>query len=177
MFTYDGRWTGDCVFKDTPDSKTRGGFVTKPSGLAIDVRGPHLCVRLERSLCENFRRPRRLHEGDLQHSGQRGRASRHRYRFDRSLVFSPTQLTDAYKYFNPISDYGCARLVAKAKPTATYNCRAGLSIDRVNQVYCSDYGTSKVSVFTKTGALVRSFGSKGARTRIVQRSARSGRGQ
>ncbi len=39
MFTYDGRWVADCTFLDLNDSKTRGGALTKPSGIAIDVRG------------------------------------------------------------------------------------------------------------------------------------------
>ena len=39
---------------------------------------------------------------------------------------------------------------------------AGLTTDRLNQIYCADYGTSKVTVFNKNGSVVRSFGGKGS---------------
>ncbi|MGH9550707.1 MAG: protein kinase domain-containing protein, partial [Terriglobales bacterium] len=40
LYSYDGRWVAECTFRpDSADTKTRGGSLTKPSGLAIDVRG------------------------------------------------------------------------------------------------------------------------------------------
>jgi DNA-binding beta-propeller fold protein YncE len=38
---------------------------------------------------------------------------------------------------------------------------SGLASDRVNRIYVVDYGTCKISVFNKSGTLVRSFGKKG----------------
>ncbi|MFX4543543.1 hypothetical protein ABTA76_20040 [Acinetobacter baumannii] len=33
-----------------------------------------------------------------------------------------------------------------------------MAIDRLNQVYVTDYGTSRVLVFNKTGNMLRAFG-------------------
>ena len=38
---------------------------------------------------------------------------------------------------------------------------SGITTDRLNKVYVVDYGTSKISIFNKTGQHIRTFGSKG----------------
>lgn len=160
LYSYDGRWVGDCTYRaDNQDSKTRGGSLTKPSGLAIDVRGriyatdssdPYVRIFDSRGMYLKEICNIQSKEGGIQ-----GIA------LDSTGLLFLSDMTNAcIQVFQ--ADLGL--WMRKMAPKEQHNglqLPAGLTIDRQNQVYCVDYGTSKIIMFNKAGAFIRAFGGKG----------------
>ena len=54
------------------------------------------------------------------------------------------------------------KIASKGQVDGQLQFPAGLALDRFGQLYVVDYGTSKVSVFSKSGLFVKSWGGKGS---------------
>jgi len=161
LYTYDGRWVGDCTFRDSVDSRTRGGFLTKPSGLAIDLRGRiYACdssdpyVRIYDSRGVFMKEICNIQGKD---GGLQGIALD-----STGLLFVSDMVNACIQVFQADLGLWMRKLSAKAGSDGAFQLPAGLAADRVNQIYCVDYGTSRIVVFNKSGAYVRSFGGKGS---------------
>lgn len=161
MFGLDGRWMGDLTCRaESQETKTRGGSLTKPSGIAIDPKGRiYICdssdpyVRIfdsrglfMKELCNIQGKDGGIQGIALDSTG---------------LLYLSDVANAGIQVFQ--SDLGLwMRTIKSPGQLATpLQLPAGLAVDRLNQIYCADYGSSYVSVFSKTGAFIRSFGGKG----------------
>ncbi|HEY9718543.1 MAG TPA: protein kinase [Trichormus sp.] len=160
LYTYDGRWVGDCTFRDSQDSRTRGGNLTKPSGLAIDLRGriyasdssdPYVRIYDSRGvfmkeICNIQGKDGGIQGIALDSTG---------------LLFISDMPNACIQVFQADLGLWMRKLAAKPGSEGAFQLPSGLASDRINQIYCVDYGTSKIVIFNKSGVYVRSFGGKG----------------
>lgn len=160
IFSFEGRWVGDLVMRPDTETKTRGGSLTKPSGIAIDVKGrvyvvdssdPYVRVYDSKGLflkefCNIQGKEGGLQGITLDSTG---------------LIYLSDVSNSCVQVFQSDLGLWMRKIGSKGQAESHFQLPAGLAIDRVNQLYCADYGTSQISVFSKAGAFVRSFGSKG----------------
>lgn len=62
----------------------------------------------------------------------------------------------------PGSAYGGSETSTIKKDNMELRLPAGLTTDRLNQIYLADYGASRIFVFNKQGQVIKSFGKKGS---------------
>jgi serine/threonine protein kinase/sugar lactone lactonase YvrE len=160
MFTYDCRWVGQCSMRDGQDSKTKGGSLTKPSGIAMDVRGrifvcdssdPYIRIFdirgvFLKEMCNIQGRESGIQGIALDSTG---------------LLFISDMANGCIQVFQADLGLWMRKIGKKGDGKDEFQLPAGLAIDRLNQVYCADYGSSRIVVFNKNGGFVRSFGGKG----------------
>ncbi len=161
VFSKDGRWSGDLAqLPDSKDSHTRGGSVTKPSGLAFDGRGrvyvtdanDHY-IRVYDASGVFMREFKNVHGNE---SGLTGIAVD-----STGVAYTSDPVNGCIQVFQSESGTWVRKLGSKGDAPGQMQLPCGLAVDRLNQIYCVDYGLSRVSVFSKAGALIRSFGEKG----------------
>jgi serine/threonine protein kinase/DNA-binding beta-propeller fold protein YncE len=161
IFARDGRFLAAIATKkDARDSRTDGGSLTKPSGLALDFRGRiYVCdssdhyVRVFDATGTFLKEIFNLHGRD---GGIQGLVCD-----STGLLYLADPDNGCLQVFQ--SDLGTwLRAVGSKGPNpGQFQLPSGLAVDRFNQIYAVDYSASKVSVFTKAGAFLRSFGGKG----------------
>jgi len=160
LYSYDGRWVGDLTFRDKEDSKTRGGSLTKPSGIAVDVRGRiYICDSSDPYVRVFDSRGAYLKDiCNIQgkESGIQGIAID-----STGLLYLSDVANGCIQVFQSELGLWMRKVGSKGEGPMNFQLPAGLAIDRLNQIYCADYGTSKIYVFNKSGNFVRSFGGKG----------------
>jgi len=160
MFTYDCRWVGQCSMRDGQDSKTKGGTLTKPSSIAIDMRGRiYVCdssdpyIRIfdsrgvfQKEICNIQGKESGIQGITIDSTG---------------LMFVSDMANTCIQVFQSDLGLWMRKIGKKGEGKDEFQLPAGLAIDRVNQVYCADYGSSRIVVFNKNGGFIRSFGGKG----------------
>jgi DNA-binding beta-propeller fold protein YncE len=162
-FTLDGRWLGEFTFTNNQNCKTMGGAVTRPSGIAFDSKGLYYVTDSSDQYVRVFDRQgiflrefKNIHgkEGGLQ-----GIAID-----STGLVYVSEGVGGYLQVYQAETGVWIRRIGSgsKADGPAQMQLPSGLVIDRLNQIYCADYGYSKVFVFSKNGLLLRSFGGKGS---------------
>lgn len=156
-------------------SRTRCGSITRPGGLAFDMRGRLFAcdasdqfIRVFDGLGAYLSEFKNIQAKD---SGLAG------ITFDSSgLLYLSDSANACVQVFQPETGVwlrslsGQTELEVKAKSIyaqendqqAQIRLPAGLATDRLNQLYLADYGSSKIFVFNKQGGLLRSFGNKGS---------------
>jgi len=156
-------------------SRTRCGSITRPGGLAFDMKGRlFVCdasdqfIRVFDGLGAYLSEFKNIQAKD---SGLAG------ITFDSSgLLYVSDSANACVQVFQPETGVwlrslsGKVELEVKAKSIyaqetdqpAQIRLPAGLATDRLNQLYLADYGSSKIFVFNKLGSVLRSFGSKGS---------------
>lgn len=161
VFSKDGRWSGDLAqLPDAKDSRTRGGSVTKPSGLAFDGRGRIFVTDSNDHFIRVFdasgvftRDFKNVHGGE---SGLTGIAID-----STGIAYAADPVSGCIQIFQSDTGTWMRKLSSKGDAQGQMQLPCGLAVDRLNQVYCVDYGLSRVSIFSKAGLLVRTFGEKG----------------
>ncbi|CAN5244206.1 hypothetical protein BH11CYA1_BH11CYA1_05270 [soil metagenome] len=158
-------------------SRTRCGSITRPGGLAFDMKGRlFVCdasdqfIRVFDGLGAYLSEFKNIQAKD---SGLAG------ITFDSSgLLYVSDSANACVQVFQPETGVwlrslsGKVELEVKTKSIyaqetdqpAQIRLPAGLATDRLNQLYLADYGSSKIFVFNKLGNVIRSFGSKGSET-------------
>ncbi|HEY9778451.1 MAG TPA: protein kinase [Planktothrix sp.] len=161
LYTYDGRWVGDCTFRDNADSKTRGGYLTKPSGLAMDVRGRiYACdssdpyIRIYDSRGFFLKELVNIQGKD---GGIQGIALD-----STGLIYVSDMPNGCVQVFREDLGLWMRKIGGQGAAGGALKLPAGLTVDRLNQILCVDYGSSKIVIFNKQGQFVRSFGGKGS---------------
>ncbi|MDQ5937245.1 MAG: Non-specific serine/threonine protein kinase [Cyanobacteriota bacterium erpe_2018_sw_21hr_WHONDRS-SW48-000092_B_bin.40] len=187
VFAYDGknieqtlRHLYEVAYKpakgvNAESSRTRCGSITRPGGLAFDMKGRlFVCdasdqfIRVFDGLGAFLSEFRNIQAKD---SGLAG------ITFDSSgLLYVSDSANACVQVFQPETGVwlrslsGRTELEVKAKSIyaqdtdqqAQIRLPAGLATDRLNQLYLADYGSSKIFVFNKQGSVLRSFGNKGS---------------
>lgn len=161
MFNRDGRWLCDLTARPDLASKTGGGKLTKPSGIAIDERGRiYICdssdhyVRVfdpQGSFIKEFKN---IQGGD---GGLQGIAID-----STGLLYLSDVSNSCLQVFQSDIGVWVRRVGEKGDEPGQLQLPSGLASDRINRIYVVDYGTCKVSIFNKSGAVVRTFGKKGS---------------
>lgn len=162
IFSFDGRWVGDLrTASELTGSRTQGGTVTRPSGIAIDPRGRvFVCDSSDQFIrmfetTGAFQREFRNIQG-TQDGGLQGLAID-----STGLLYASDPTNGCLQVFQPELGAWIRKIGLKGDKDGELMLPAGVAVDRLNQVYCVDYGTSRVSIFNKSGVYVRGFGSKG----------------
>lgn len=162
VFSKDGRWSGDLAqLPDAKNSATRGGSVTKPSGLAFDGRGRIYVTDANDHFIRVFdasgvftRDFKNVHGNE---SGLTG------VTIDSTgIIYTADAVNGCIQVFQADMGTWLRKLGSKGNAPGQMQLPCGLAVDRLNQIYCVDYGLSRVSVFNKAGVLVRCFGEKGS---------------
>jgi serine/threonine-protein kinase len=161
VFSKDGRWSGDLAqLPDAKDSRTRGGSVTKPSGLAFDGRGRIYVTDANDHFIRVFdasgvftRDFKNVHGNE---SGLTGIALD-----STGVAYVADPVSGCIQVFQSDMGTWIRKLGSKGDAPGQMQLPCGLAVDRLNQIYCVDYGLSRVSVFSKAGILIRTFGEKG----------------
>lgn len=162
VFSKDGRWSGDLAqLPDAKDSRTRGGNVTKPSGLAFDGRGRIYVTDANDHFIRVFdasgvfmRDFKNVHGNE---SGLTGIALD-----STGVAYAADPVSGCIQVFQSDMGTWIRKLGSKGDAPGQMQLPCGLAVDRLNQLYCVDYGLSRVSIFNKAGILIRTFGEKGA---------------
>jgi len=162
-FTLDGRWLGEFTFTNNQNCKTMGGAITRPSGIAHDSKGLYYITDSSDQYVRVFDRQgvflrefKNIHGKD---GGLQGIA------IDSTGLVYVSEGVGGYLQVYQAETGVWIRTIGsgnKADGPAQMQLPSGIAIDRLNQIYCTDYGNSKVFVFSKNGLLLRSFGGKGS---------------
>ncbi len=161
IFARDGRWLTTILPRsDMKGTNTRGGSLTQPSGIAIDSRG-----RIY--VCDSSDHYVRIFDGQAlfvkevlnlygKEGGLQGMAC------DSSgLLYLADTDNGCLQVFQSETATWLRKVASKGTKAGQLHLPSGVAVDRSNQVYVVDYGTSRVSVFSKAGIFLRSFGGKG----------------
>lgn len=162
VFSKDGRWSGDLAqLPDAKSSPTRGGSVTKPSGLAFDGRGRIYVTDANDHYIRVFdasgvfmRDFKNVHGND---SGLTGIAID-----STGVAYVADAVNGCIQIFQSDMGTWLRKLGSQGDGPGQMQLPCGLAVDRLNQLYCVDYGLSRVTIFNKAGLLIRFFGSKGS---------------
>jgi eukaryotic-like serine/threonine-protein kinase len=161
IFSRDGRF----IARIEPDpnaknSRTNGGGISTPSGLSIDFRGRIYACDSSDHFIRVFDSQGKFLKEFFNSNGKDGGLQ--------GIVVDSTGLLYVSDVDNAClqvfqSDLGTWMRKVGVKGTAPGQIRlpSGIAVDRANQVYVVDYGTSRISVFSKSGQFVRTFGGKG----------------
>ena len=161
IFARDGRWRTTILPRsDMKGTHTRGGHLTQPSGIAIDSRGRiYVCdstdhyVRVFDGQALFIREVRNLYGKD---GGIQGMACD-----STGLLYLADTDNGCLQVLQSETSTWLRRVGSKGTKAGQLHLPSGVAVDRSNQVYVVDYGTSRVSVFSKAGIFLRSFGGKG----------------
>jgi serine/threonine protein kinase/DNA-binding beta-propeller fold protein YncE len=161
VYSFEGRWVGDLVVTNA-DTKTRGGTLTKPSGIAIDLKGRVYVVDSSDPYVRVFDSKGIFVKEFCNIQGKDGGVQG--IAVDSTGLIYISDVTNAcVQVFQSELGLWMRKIDCKGKGGAGMDMQlpSGIAIDRANQLYCADYGASRIFVFNKAGNLVRSFGSKG----------------
>jgi serine/threonine protein kinase len=161
FFNADGRWLSDLSCPpEKMDSATGGGRATKPSGIVTDGKGRIYLSDSSDSFVRVFD-SRGLFQREIcnlqaKDGGINGLA------IDSTGILYISDATNGcIQVFQPELGLWMRKIGSKGNAEGQMQLPAGMAIDRLNQLYVTDYGTSRILVFNKAGAMLRSFGSKG----------------
>ncbi|HEY9679728.1 MAG TPA: protein kinase [Drouetiella sp.] len=159
VFSFEGRWVGDLVTTQA-DTKTHGGALTKPSGIAIDNKGRVYIVDSSDPYVRVFDSKgvfvKEFCNIQGKDGGLQGITS------DSTGLIYVSDINNAcVQVFQSDMGLWLRKVEVQGQKDLRLQLPAGLAIDRSNQLYCADYGSSQIFVFNKTGNLVRRFGAKG----------------
>jgi serine/threonine protein kinase/sugar lactone lactonase YvrE len=158
VFSFDGRWLSDLTCKPELESMTGGGRVAKPSGIAMDNK-----QRIY--ICDSSDPYVRVYDGkgvfvrDLCNiQGKSGGLQ--------GIAVDSTDLlylSDAYNRCVQVfqAEMGLWLRSITLQDDGGLQLPSGLTTDRLNQLYCTDYGACRLNIFSKTGNPVRAFGKRG----------------
>ncbi len=160
IFSRDGRWLSDLTYRPEIDTKTSGGRLTKPSGIALDERGriylsdssDHF-IRLfdnQGLFLKEFKNIKGR-EGGLQGVAVDSAG----------LLYVSDSSNGCLQVFQSDVGVWMRSIAVGADGQGVLKLPSGLACDKLNRIYVVDYGTCKISIFNKAGAMVRSFGGKG----------------
>jgi DNA-binding beta-propeller fold protein YncE len=159
VYSFEGRWVGDLVMTNV-DTKTRGGTLTKPSGIAIDVKGRVYVIDSSDPYVRVFDSKGVFVKEFCNIQGKDGGLQG--IAVDSTGLIYLSDITNAcVQVFQSDLGLWMRRVDCRGKSGSEMQLPSGIAIDRANQLYCADYGASKIFVFSKSGNLLRSFGSKG----------------
>jgi serine/threonine protein kinase len=161
IFTREGRWLAESSSNSSiKGSRTAGGAFSKPSSMSIDSRGRIYATDSGDHFIRQF-------DGQ----GKFTREFQNRQGKDGGLSAIICDATGLLYVSDP--DNGCVHVInaesgnwlrkvgTKGHGDGQFQLPSGLALDRFNQLYVVDYGSSKISVFSKAGIFQRSFGGKG----------------
>lgn len=162
IYNNDGRWVSSLKADPTnAQSKTNGGRLSKPSGLVIDERGRiYVCdssdhfIRVfnnQGTFLKDFKNVQGK-EGGLQGITLDSTG----------LLYASDQNNGCLQVFQSDMGLWVRTIGAKGREPGQFQLPAGLTCDKQNRIIVSDYGTSRISIFNKTGAFIRTFGEKGS---------------
>lgn len=159
VYSFEGRWVGDLVMVDS-ETKTRGGSLTKPSGIAIDLKGRVYIVDSSDPYVRVFDSKGVFVKEFCNIQGKEGGLQG--IAVDSTGLIYLSDINNAcVQVFQSDLGLWMRRISCEGKAETKLQLPAGLAIDRANQLYLADYGSSHVYVFSKSGNLLRSFGGKG----------------
>ncbi len=187
VFAYDGaniaqtlRWLYEIAYKpakgvDAESSRTRCGSITRPGGLAFDMKGRLFAcdasdqyIRIFDGLGAFLSEFKNIQAKDSGLAGMVIDSSGLLYVSDSANACVQIFQPETGVWLRSVSgrtdlDLKTKSAYAPLEPGEQAQIRlpAGLAIDRLNQLYLADYGSSKIFVFNKVGNVVRTFGGKG----------------
>jgi serine/threonine-protein kinase len=158
VFSFDGRWLSDLVCKPELESMTGGGRVAKPSGIAMDNK-----QRIY--ICDSGDPYVRVYDGkgvfvkDLCNIQGKGGGLQGIALDSTDLLY----LSDAYNRCIQVFqvEMGLWLRSITLQDEGGLQLPSGLTTDRLNQLYCTDYGACRLNIFSKQGNLIRAFGKRG----------------
>jgi DNA-binding beta-propeller fold protein YncE len=161
IFNREGRVLGESRPNATiKGSKTNGGVFSKPSSIAIDSRGRVYASDASDHYIRVF---------DGQGTFQKEFLNKH----GKDGGINGLYCDNAGNIYLADPDNGCVHVMAaetgvwmrkigvKGTGEGQMQFPQGIAMDRFGQMFVVDYGTSRVSVFSKAGLFQRSWGSKG----------------
>lgn len=161
IFSREGRFLCESSSNSqSKGSRTAGGAFSKPSAVAVDVRGKIFAT-------DNGDHYVRVLDGQ----GKFTKEIANRQGRDGGITGIACDASGNLYLSDP--DNGCVQVISadtgtwlrkvgtKGVTEGQLQLPSGLAIDRFNQLYVVDYGTSRISIFSKAGIFQRSFGSKG----------------
>lgn len=161
IFTREGRLFAESQSNPTAKgTKTAGGGFSKPSSITIDARGRIYATDSGDHYIRIFDGQAKYTKEFLNRMGKEGGLS--------GIISDAAGML-----YVSDPDNGCVHVLngetgawlrkvgSKGTGDGQLQLPSGLSIDRFGQLYVVDYGTSKISVFSKAGIFQRSFGGKG----------------
>ncbi len=187
VFAYDGinveqsmRWLYEVSYKAAKGvnaelSRTRCGSITRPGGLAFDMKGRlFVCdasdqyIRIFDGLGAYLSEFKNIQAKDSGLAGITIDSAGLLYVSDSANACVQVFQPETGVWLRAIS--GLTDLDLKSKSAyapssdneGQIRLPAGLATDRLNQLYLADYGSSKIFVFNKLGNIVRQFGGKGS---------------
>jgi serine/threonine protein kinase len=161
IFSREGRFLCESSTNSTvKGSHTAGGAFSKPSAATIDIRGRIFAT----DAADHYIRV-------LDGQGKFLKELSNRQGKNGGISGIACDATGNLYLADP--DTGCVQVISSDTGTwmrkvgskgigeGQLQLPAGLAVDRFSQLYVVDYGTSKISVFSKAGIFQRSFGGKG----------------
>jgi serine/threonine protein kinase len=161
IFNRDGRWLSE----STPNpqvkgTKTAGGSFSKPSGIAIDMRGRIYASDASDHYVRVFDGQGKFTKEFINRQGKDGGVNG--IACDASgLLYLSDPDNGCIHVLQAETGTWLRKVGTKGHADGQLQLPSGLALDRFNQLYVVDYATSKVSVFSKAGIFQRSFGGKG----------------
>jgi len=160
VFSFDGRWLNDLTASTNAAATTSGGRLARPSGVAQDNKGrvyisdssdPFVRVFDSRGVFWKDICNIQAKDGGIQ-----GIA------LDSSdLLYLSDGVNRAIQIFQ--CELGVwLRKVELEDGKGGFQLPSGIATDRLNQLFVTDYGACRISIFNKGGSLVRSFGKRGS---------------
>jgi serine/threonine protein kinase/sugar lactone lactonase YvrE len=160
IYALDGHWLSALTPRpDSANTRTTGGAFTKPSGLAIDAKGRIYASDSSDHMIRVYDSKGVFVKEFKNIQGREGGVQ--------SITLDSTGILYASDPENACiqvfqSDLGLWMRKLEYKVGADQlQLPSGLCTDRLNQIYCADYGSSRIYVFNKSGNFVRSFGGRG----------------
>ncbi len=161
VFGRDGRQMGES--RPNPavkTSKTNGGIFSKPSSVTVDTRGRIYAADTSDQWIRVF-------DGQ----GMFMREFKNQHGKDGGILGMYCDTVGNLYFSDP--DNGCVHVISaemgswmrkignKGSGEGQLQLPQGISLDRFGQLFVVDYGTSKISVFSKAGLFQRAWGGKG----------------
>ncbi len=161
LFSPDGRWTGDLTNKtESANSITGGGRISKPSAIAVDNKGRIYVCDSSDPYVRVFDSRGVFQREFMNIQGKSGGLQGLAIDSADTLYLSDAE-NCAIQVLQAELGLWLRTIGSKGDGAGQFQLPTGITTDRLNQLYCADYGTSRILVFNKAGTLVRTFGSKG----------------
>jgi serine/threonine protein kinase/sugar lactone lactonase YvrE len=161
MFHRDGRYLGDLQpRRDIKGSRTEGGRVTNPSGIAIDPQGQIYVTDSSDHFIRVYDSQGKYVKEFINIYGKGGGLQGVACDAN-GLVYVTDGDNGCVHVLKPDLGNWVVRIGSKGDADGQVKIPSGLVTDNDGNVYVVDYATARVSVFFKNGAFIRSFGGKG----------------
>lgn len=161
IFTREGRVLGESTTNPAiKGSRTAGGAFSKPSSVFIDGRGRIFATDNSDHFIRVFDGQGKFQKEILNRQGKDGGLTAVICDSSGMLYVSDAD-NGCIQVISAESGQWVRKVGSKGTADGQLQLPSGLAIDRFNQLYVVDYGTSKISVFSKAGIFQRAFGGKG----------------